>query len=45
MFTPLMENSFAYSHIIIKDTHRLASGHIRTRTCFHADLIACLAGN
>lgn len=45
MFTPLMEYSFAYTHIIIKDTHRLASGHIRARACFHADLVARPANN
>jgi hypothetical protein len=45
MFTPLMENSFAYSYIIIKEPHRLASGHIRTRACLHADLVARPAGN
>jgi hypothetical protein len=45
MYMPLMENSFAYSHITIKDTHRIARGHIRIGPCFHADPIACPAGN
>ncbi len=45
MFTPLMENNFAYSHIIIKDSHRLACSHVRTRTRFHANLVTRSAGN
>lgn len=42
---PLMENCFAYSHILIKDTHRLASGHIRTWPGIYADPVARPAGN